>query len=203
MAVPNAPPAAAFRYKNTNPAASFPFLTLYGVPDIAWVESPELKNAKLSHDTLPGGRSHFELCDFDVRYYEKIQTFEGQVPKEGRAGKCVIAVAMEPAAGEEAEKDFDAWYRLQHLDMLSTISGYRRSTRYKLVASPTAEMAGKLSEVPRYLALHEYESTEIPPEQVKLAVGTEWSKKVIGSAKAFVRDTWVLTHEAGDATKKL
>ncbi|EKG18507.1 hypothetical protein MPH_04309 [Macrophomina phaseolina MS6] len=192
--------SAAFRYKNTNASADFPNLVLYTMPDLD-LFNPDMKNAKMSHDTLPGGRSHFELCNFDTRVYEKIQTFEGQIPKEGRAAKCIIAVALEPAEGEEADKDFDSWYRLQHLDMLSTVSGYRRSTRYKLKLSPTAEAAGK--DLPRYLALHEYDRTDIPQDQIKLAVGTEWSKKVIAGAKAFVRDVYVLQHEAGDAAVKL
>ncbi|EOD47858.1 Alpha beta hydrolase fold protein [Neofusicoccum parvum] len=203
LSLPNGPPAA-FRYKNANPSAPFPFLALYVLPDVDFVTSEELANAEWRLDGLPADRTHLEeACDFDRRQYEKIQTFEGQIPREGRAAKCIIAVAMEPADGAEAEKDFDAWYRLQHLDMLSTISGYRRSTRYKLMASPTADAAGTLDEMPRYLALHEYESTDVPPEQIKLAVGTEWSKKVIGGAKAFVRDIWVLVHEGGDGTTKL
>lgn len=193
-------PPFALRYKNTNPSAAFPHLVLYTVVP-GYLESDTFKNAKMSHDTLPGGRSHFELINFDARVYEKIQTFEGQIPKEGRAAKCLIAVAMEPAEGEEADKDFDAWYRLQHLDMLGTVTGYRRSTRYKLKFSPNPEAAGK--KLPRYLALHEYDRTDIPQEQIKLAVGTEWSKKVIGGAKAFVRDVYVLQHEAGDPEVKL
>ncbi|KAL1637376.1 hypothetical protein SLS58_009323 [Diplodia intermedia] len=211
LALRNGPPAA-FRYRNADPTRPFPYLVLYVLPDMAWADSDELKGAKLTHDELPGGRSHFDLVDFDVRQYDKIQTFEGQLPKDGRAGRCVVAVAMEPAAAsadaDDPEHDLDAWYRLQHLDMLSTVQGYRRSTRYKLRAAMplTADAAAKklgVDELPRYLALHEYDSEDVPAEQIRLAVNTEWSKKVIGGARAFVRDVWVLTLEAGDATTKL
>ncbi|KAK0650828.1 hypothetical protein DIS24_g6418 [Lasiodiplodia hormozganensis] len=206
LALRNGPPAA-FRFKNADSSRPFSYLCLYVLPDLPWVDSDDLKTAKFTHNELPEGRSHFELVDFDLRNYEKIQTFEGQIPKDDgrRVGRCIIAVAMEPAAGDDAERDFDAWYRLQHLDMLSTVAGYRRSTRYKLSSAPTAEATkAKLGvEVPRYLALHEYDTPEIPPEQIKLAANTEWSKKVIGGAKAFVRDVWVLTSEAGDPATKL
>lgn len=33
----------------------------------------------------------------------------------------------------DAERDLDDWYRNQHLDMLSMVRGYVRSTRYRLV----------------------------------------------------------------------
>ncbi|OJD35464.1 alpha beta protein [Diplodia corticola] len=213
FALRNGPPAA-FRFKNTDSTRPFRYLCLYVLPDLAWADSDDLKGATLTHDALPSGRSYLELLDWDLRHYEKIQTFEGQNPKPdgARVGSCVIAVAMEPAAAtadsDDPEHDLDAWYRLQHLDMLSTVKGYRRSTRYKLRSAvpATADAAARklaVDELPRYLALHEYDSQDVPPEQIKLAVNTEWSKKVIGGARAFVRDVWLLTSEAGDAATKL
>ncbi|KAF4991534.1 hypothetical protein FDECE_14008 [Fusarium decemcellulare] len=199
FAIPNGP-RAGFRLRNDNESAAFHNLTLVPLPDVALVDSPEFKNAKYTHDLLP--KSHLELAEFDIRFYEKIQTFEGQIPKDGRIGKCVIAVAMDPAEGDEAEKDFDAWYRLQHLDMLSMVSGYRRTTRYKLKEVPSYS-AAKPGSVPKYLALHEYDSVDVPVEQIKLCIGTEWSKKVIGGSKSFIRDVWITIHEQGEEGVRL
>lgn len=85
----------------------------------------------------------------------------------------------------------------QHLDMLSMCTGYRRSTRYRAI--------DPIGQHPSYLALHEYacKAEELPVEQTKLVVGTEWSKKVIGEAKAFDRDVWGLIEAQGDVNMKL
>lgn len=80
--------------------------------------------------------------------------------------------------------------------MLSMCRGYRRSTRYRL-------LRGSDPGLPRYLALHEYESTDLPAEQIKMVTNTEWSKKVIGGAKAFDRDVWELVKAAGQTEMKL
>jgi hypothetical protein len=93
------------------------------------------------------------------------------------------------------EKDFDAWYRKQHLDMLSMIPGYRRGARYKRIDGVS----------PTYLAIHEYacKPDEIPPEAIDQVSATEWSKKVIGEAKAIERDVFELIEVQGEKTRKL
>lgn len=72
--------------------------------------------------------------------------------------------------------------------MLSLGKGYIRSTRYKLVAGDSA--------VPRFLGLHEYETTDFP--DTTLVRGTEWSKKMISTAKAFERGAWKLVFQSGE-----
>lgn len=80
--------------------------------------------------------------------------------------------------------------------MLSMCRGYRRSTRYRF---PAGTEAGR----PRYLALHEYDTMDLPTDQIKMVVSTEWSKRVIGAAKAFDRDVWKLIKEKGKSETKL
>jgi len=77
--------------------------------------------------------------------------------------------------------------------MLAMVKGFRRSTRYKRVDN----------EAPRFVALHEYDTTDLPVEQVKLVTGTEWSKKVIGGAKAFEVDVWEFINAYGDTPSKI
>ena len=66
------------------------------------------------------------------------------------------------------------------------LKGYRRSTRYQKLDRSS----------PRYLAMHEFDTTSVPPE-IKIVMGTEWAKKIVGSAKAFGRDSWELISEFG------
>jgi hypothetical protein len=81
--------------------------------------------------------------------------------------------------------------------MLSMVTGFRRSTRYQLV--PNDPVDG----VARYLACHEYDSTDFPVEQIKHVVGTEWSKKILGAAKSFQGDVWEEIGAAGVKGGKL
>jgi hypothetical protein len=80
--------------------------------------------------------------------------------------------------------------------MLSMIEGYRRSTRYQSVEeTPTGTT--------RFLACHEFDSTIFPVDKVKHAVGTEWSKKILGSVKSFEGEFWEELAAAGAVDDKL
>jgi len=186
----------AIRYKNTSPDAKWPYLALYRLPDVAKLQDPNvMASIPKKHDLLPEGKEFFDVLDTDMRPFVLLQKFEGQVAKEGPRGKALRTVLIEPAEGSDDE--FDEWYRKQHLDMLSMVSGFRRSTRYKLV--PESAALGH----PRYLACHEYDDKNFPLEQVKLVTGTEWSKKNLGSAKKFEGDVWEEIGVAGDVESKL
>jgi hypothetical protein len=102
---------------------------------------------------------------------------------------------MEPAEGAEAEADFEAWYRKQHLDMLAMCEGYRRTTRYERVDGAR----------PRFLALHEWacKPEDLPKEKVKQLCETEWSRKILGEAKVFDRDVFELIEAQGKVEMKL
>jgi hypothetical protein len=71
------------------------------------------------------------------------------------------------------------------------LDGYTRSTRYqKLRDGPV----GRFPPTPKYLAMHEFETTVSPPN-TRLVVGTEWAKKVLGSAQAASSQKWELISE--------
>jgi len=84
--------------------------------------------------------------------------------------------------------------------MLSMCTGYRRSTRYKAVPNPSETPE---QQTPRYMALHEYDTTNFPGDQIKKVVATEWSKRVIQGAQKFERDTWEFIASAGKTESKL
>ena len=188
----------AVRYKNTNTSSSMPYLALYPLEDAAFLESPKFDKfvedtsiSKTLDNTNIDEHIHFEL-----RGYEKIQTFEGygNAGKSGSdRGQTVICVAMEPAEGQDQE--FDEWYRKQHLDMLSMCRGFLRSTRYKKLNG----------EKPKYLALHEYscKPKDIPADQVKQVVATEWTQKILNDGQAYERDVFELLEVQGDSSVRL
>jgi len=177
----------ALRYKNVDPKAEYPYLALYRVPDLAFLQD-EKKMGQIpsTSDLLPGkekgskGGDWKDVIEAEIRPYAVIQKFEGQNEKPAR-GPVIVMVGMEPKEGTDDE--FDEWYRKQHLDMLSMVDGYHRSTRYKLAP-------GSDPKLPSYLALHEYESKDMNGAQLKLVVGSEWSKKIIAEAKQFDRSMW-------------
>lgn len=80
-------PSLALRYKNKSPTAQWPLLVLYQLPDVELLRSGALQNVPIKWDGWqgPGGkrRSVAQVAEFEVRAYERIQVFEGQVPRKG------------------------------------------------------------------------------------------------------------------------
>jgi hypothetical protein len=66
------------------------------------------------------------------------------------------------------------------------LNGYRRSTRFQKLDGSS----------PKFITLHEFDTTTVPPE-IRLVMGTEWSKKVTANTKASIRDRWEFISEYG------
>jgi len=178
------------RYKNVNSSAQWPYLAIYRIPDVSKLSDQKIMGSvPATSKLLPGkekgskGGAWKEIMKMETSAYLRTQTFEGQTPKTGR-GKGLITSYMEPANGTDVE--FDQWYRHQHLDMLSMLKGYRRSTRFQKLDRSS----------PRFLAIHEMDTTTVSPE-IRIVMGTEWAKKVVGTAKFAGRDSWELISEFG------
>ncbi|TID13069.1 hypothetical protein E2P81_ATG09802 [Venturia nashicola] len=175
------------RYKNTNPSVAYPYLALYRLPDLS--KLGELGKVPKTSDLLPGkvkgtkGGAYTDVIEMDTRIYTRTQTFEGQTVLPGR-GKTLVTASMGVQNGTEGE--MDDWYRRQHLDMLSMIEGYHRSTRY-------AKMDGSN---PKFLAMHELDSYTKGPG-MGLVLGTEWAKKVLSTVTASQNDVWEYIVELG------
>ncbi|MCJ1300733.1 hypothetical protein MMC08_003530, partial [Hypocenomyce scalaris] len=175
----------ALRYQNLEADGKYQYCTIYKTSNIENASDPAT-SAKIpqTSELLPGSGNWRDLTEMLILRFELIQRFEGQGHFTGR-GDALLTVGMEPVDDE----DFDEWYRKQHLDMLSLGTGYIRSTRYKLAAGHDAS-------VPRFLTLHEYETTDFP--DTTLVRGTEWSKRMLSTAKAFERGAWKLVFQSGD-----
>lgn len=106
---------------------------------------------------------------------------------------------MTPAEG--TDDDFDKWYREEHCYELSKCPGYRRTRRFKLTFGrqnrlPAADK--KISEPPKYLALHEFDSDELPQAELQKTGETEWAKKVMGGVTQTDIGVYKVLKEFGD-----
>ncbi|KAK3100818.1 hypothetical protein LTR53_018972, partial [Teratosphaeriaceae sp. CCFEE 6253] len=66
---------SASRWRAVDPANDRPYLALYPVDDLEFLDSDEFKAIPVHHDSLPGG-AVFNLADFDTRYYKFAQSYE-------------------------------------------------------------------------------------------------------------------------------
>jgi hypothetical protein len=73
-----------FRYDSLDPSAERPFFYYYPVRDLAFLQSDEFFKIPITSDLLPGPSHNIvHSVDFDVRYYELVQTFEPEGTKPG------------------------------------------------------------------------------------------------------------------------
>ncbi|KAF2662553.1 hypothetical protein K491DRAFT_686435 [Lophiostoma macrostomum CBS 122681] len=183
---------AAWRFKSQNPTRPRPYLALYAVPDMSFIQSPEFGEVSQYHEMLPEGGPSQKFVDFDTRFYRRTQTYEkeeedntGFVPQG--IGRVVKSTAMQPAPGMSEE--LDRWYREEHLGQVAAMPGWRRSTRYELIFKVQSKDDPSHEEAPRYLAIHEFdEGTKIarmPREQ-----WTEWTTRMVESAELLDEGTF-------------
>lgn len=136
----------------------------------------------------------------DLKRYSLIQDYSPPRPKgTPKTGSCVVAVAIEPADG--ADDLLDSWYREEHLGLLAKNPIFIRCTRYKLLPPSMGQKPGHGA--PRFLALHEYESTQALLNLAiekggALAPETEWSHKILGKAKQVERTIWDVSESFSD-----
>ncbi|KAF2186402.1 hypothetical protein K469DRAFT_572794, partial [Zopfia rhizophila CBS 207.26] len=169
---------------------TWPYLAVYNLPDIHFLKDPSYKDKlPVTSDLFPEkGKEVHEWVDFDTRFYTPIQTFEPpRNAKKTSRPKIVFTVHFEPGNGKEGEREFDEWYRKQHLDMLSMLPNYRRSIIYKAVNNAK----------PRFLVIHEMDSAELDPHLMGVLMNTEWAKKILGEAESFEMAGWEMSFGRG------
>jgi hypothetical protein len=141
-----------------------------------------------------------------LKGYELIQHFEPPKLKGRPAkGKCVVAVGIEPAPGDESA--LDCWYRSEQLDLMAENPIFVRCTRYRLLGPKEAQRSESESnsdgeaahgsgedEAPRFLALHEYESHQAlldhAIEHGQMVPETAMSKRILERARKIERAVW-------------
>ncbi|KAK5064437.1 hypothetical protein LTR84_000270 [Exophiala bonariae] len=147
-------------------------------------------NVRHGSDLFPTKRETTENGDFDARNYKLIMDYDPKKTGES-APPFLVTVEMEPVD----EADLDKWYQEEHLEMLSKMPGYRRSSRY--VLGPKTPIT--LGEPGRFLALHELDDLHAASfsEESAAANTTPWSVKHIQGSKVFIARGWELLHSEG------
>ncbi|KAI0327386.1 hypothetical protein GY45DRAFT_1327613 [Cubamyces sp. BRFM 1775] len=96
----------------------------------------------------------------------------------------IVEIDVKP----EDEDGFNRWYDEEHIPMIAKVPGWVRSRRFVLSQSGAIGTDAAKARPSKYLAIHEWESQ--PQEhsaEMKAAMTTEWSKKVMGSVLSLQR----------------
>ena len=82
----------AFRYEHiadsTSPGRRLGFLTIYGMPDINFMETEEFRSLE-GQSPGPSRERIFENTEFDTRSYELVQTHESKGAKTGESPRDI------------------------------------------------------------------------------------------------------------------
>ncbi|KAJ3572714.1 hypothetical protein NP233_g2915 [Leucocoprinus birnbaumii] len=170
---------------------------LVGIFFEANMDSKESMNTKLvdglvGHFADPSNTGDGTITKVDCRLYQPYGQLNsvGSVPT---VQGTLIVNCMTPSA--ESEETFNDWYAEEHIPRLKAVPGWRSSRRYILVGNKLHSImltAREARDVPRYLALHEWEDRDgsfFETSEYKAAVDTPWRTKVmadVGEKQRFV-----------------
>ncbi|KAK0109530.1 hypothetical protein ONS95_002218 [Cadophora gregata] len=180
---------SAFRFSNVKPDAERPYLLVYPMENLADIHGEGFKQLRLYSDFMPNKGAPYDFADLDFREYKLIQKYDPR----GTAGEKVKFIAT---GGFELglslkEEHLHDWYNQEHLERLSTVPGYLRTTRYRLMHHSTNEdtrvMFGLTSkddlviqerdEPPTWHAIHEFDEN-FDMNALRETIDTEWTKKI-------------------------
>jgi len=98
----------------------------------------------------------------------------------------------------------------QHLEEVSKVPGFIRTTRFNLLyyrtnaqsralkGLPARDTDLAMKEPPPYLAIHEFETDSVDMKAVMKTTDTEWAKKIMGRCKTVDSGFWSLKGSFGD-----
>jgi hypothetical protein len=82
------------------------------------------------------------------------------------------------------DAEWDNFYRSEHVRLISKTPGYRRMIRYTIASrSVLSSFERSFPEPPTWLAVHEFDGTELPWKALQETDETEWAKKLIPGIK--------------------
>ncbi|KAK6429258.1 hypothetical protein LTR95_014592 [Oleoguttula sp. CCFEE 5521] len=171
----------AARWQALDPNQDRPYLALYPLEDLDYLNSDEFKAIPVHDDNLPGSGAIFDVASFDTRYYAFEQLYEPEETKNDQPD-FVIACGFTPS--DDAE--YDRWYRESHLREVSEITGWRRTGRYVLqFARENRKAAGdnELAKPPKFLTLHYFDGAALPEAELAKSGESERSQKNMAAMK--------------------
>ncbi|KAG4426005.1 hypothetical protein IFR04_000949 [Cadophora malorum] len=189
------PIKSALRFSNINPKADRPYLLMYPMEDLAAIHGEGFKQLKVKSDFMPDKGAPYDFADLDFRDYKLIQKYDPNGTAEEKIR--FIATGGFELGPSLKDQDLHDWYNQEHLERLSKVSGYLRTTRYRLMHhstnADTRVMLGLASrdeapsqekdEPPTWHAIHEFDEN-FDMKVFGTTIDTEWTKKIFsGSTK--------------------
>jgi antibiotic biosynthesis monooxygenase (ABM) superfamily enzyme len=99
---------------------------------------------------------------------------------EKGSGLLLVMMDIDP----EHEDDFNHWYDEEHVQERNAIPGFLTARRYRAVEGG-----------PKYLAIYEMDTPEVLDSEAYRYVSeegrSEWTERVVGRAKNYVRNVYV------------
>lgn len=133
-----------------------------------------------------------QVLNWSLSTYELTQSYQPWRSRH-QTGQCLVSVSIEPSLGQD--DDVDAWYRKEHLGMLSSKALFLRCNRYERFIDVLDENRSN-SATAKFLALHEYTSVQDlfdhSVQKGQLVEETEWARRVLDNAKSVERTIWTV-----------
>ncbi|KAF2095812.1 hypothetical protein NA57DRAFT_58885 [Rhizodiscina lignyota] len=174
------------------------FLALYQTNLEEPLESLKYPRVPTATEFVPGkqietcgeihGRIYKLIQDYDPKSIGQCETWPGKhnqlIAYDSQDSAAFFMTAeMDPID----ETDYHNWYTEEHLDMIHKVTGHRRSQRY--VMQSKASGSGDLSDVPKFVAAHEFDTLEgylVGTKEANAAMGSPWTQKHTREARLTV-----------------
>ncbi|KAH9203624.1 hypothetical protein DL95DRAFT_377594 [Leptodontidium sp. 2 PMI_412] len=129
------PIKSAFRFSNVDPKADRPYLLMYPMENLAAIHGEGFKMLNVNSDFMPDKGAPYDYADLDFRDYKLIQKYNPTGNSEGKTK--FIATGGFELDSALTEQNLHDWYNQEHLERLSEVPGYLRTTRYRLMHHST------------------------------------------------------------------
>jgi hypothetical protein len=77
--------AASWRYRCTDKQRPAPFLAVYKVPDMGFLQSSEFKSIPMVHPSLPDNGPIHRFAEFDARFLGHVESWSSEQAESGSA----------------------------------------------------------------------------------------------------------------------